>query len=91
MGDAASLGFVREQNVDQIEQFIQYAIPSIVRIIVGIERQCKPGALEVAEELRQIRIEAALQKQRGKMKVASRTEIIEIEVRRGSSPPLFRG
>src|SRR5258708_40127977 len=59
---------------------VQYAVPAIVGIVVGVERSRETGAFHSLENRRNIGCQGALQKQRRHMKMPRGSQIIEVEI-----------
>ena len=62
--DAAGFIFIRQEDVDQAQQFVERIAPPVVGIVVGIKRSRQTGLLHLAKQRRNVLSKTPMQEQR---------------------------
>src|ERR1700722_18717610 len=74
------LAFVRKEQIDMLENFLQITSPQVFRIVVRVQRSCEPGFLRLPEQMENLRSQRAVQKKRRKMQMTRLENIVHVDV-----------
>ena len=77
-GYSSSLAHVGQKDIHVSKGFLQTALPAVIRIVIGIERNRQAGRLQLLKQFDNPRLQPSLQVERRKMKVSRGGEIFKI-------------